>query len=224
MAGLTYRFTFIDVNEETPAFAPRSLTEQLVSGHELIPEELARSECVKQLCEEWAQSETEPHFEPVRAEMLPEVLPDISTGSAGHPNFCSRPCTYFSKGSCRNGDSCSFCHLPHCHTPKLDKRQRMVVAKLCTYDRLSLALVALQLKANRAEKQRVELPVQELLVLLQEQIQRCSQEERMSTITRYHNQFLSRILSKHSVPGILAILDCGPELEAKVQNVFRMIH
>eukprot|EP00913_Durusdinium_trenchii_P004536 g4212.t1 len=97
MAGLTYRFTFIDVNEETPAFAPRSLTEQLV------------------------------------------------------------PCTYFSKGSCRNGDSCSFCHLPHCHTPKLDKRQRMVVAKLCTYDRLSLALVALQLKANRAEKQRAHV-------------------------------------------------------------------
>lgn len=36
-----------------------------------------------------------------------------SSGSAGHPYVCSRPCLYFPTGACEGGAACGFCHLPH---------------------------------------------------------------------------------------------------------------
>merc|ERR1712107_138712 len=38
---------------------------------------------------------------------------------------CPRPCIYYPVGTCLNGDSCAFCHLPHPKRPvHLDKRRR----------------------------------------------------------------------------------------------------
>ena len=38
--------------------------------------------------QEWAQSETEPHFEPVRAEMLPEALECFNHDALSTPFAC----------------------------------------------------------------------------------------------------------------------------------------
>jgi len=52
-------------------------------------------------------------------------LADMNQGSLGHPELCSRPCLYFASGSCSNGRSCEYCHLPHSRRlAHLDRRHR----------------------------------------------------------------------------------------------------
>jgi len=52
-------------------------------------------------------------------------LADMNQGSLGHPELCSRPCLYFASGSCSNGRSCDYCHLPHSRRlAHLDRRHR----------------------------------------------------------------------------------------------------
>lgn len=50
---------------------------------------------------------------------------NMNAGSYFHPELCSRPCLYFSSGTCVNGQSCGFCHLPHSRrVTNLDKEHR----------------------------------------------------------------------------------------------------
>lgn len=60
-------------------------------------------------------------------------------GSFGHPEFCRRPCLFYINGSCKNGNSCVFCHVPH---PKrathLDKRGRETVKQMTREEREAL--------------------------------------------------------------------------------------
>ena len=52
-----------------------------------------------------------------QAEWKPEFFSpwqvDLSRGSYGHPNICSRPCILFLFNKCHKHDSCGFCHMPH---------------------------------------------------------------------------------------------------------------
>jgi hypothetical protein len=76
--------------------------------------------------------------------VAPLELPPTNEGSRGHPDFCSRPCLYFAAGSCFNGESCHFCHIPHDkRTVHLDKRNRASLHSLDFADRLDLVLPAI---------------------------------------------------------------------------------
>eukprot|EP00443_Scrippsiella_acuminata_P003251 CAMPEP_0115319610 /NCGR_PEP_ID=MMETSP0270-20121206/79861_1 /TAXON_ID=71861 /ORGANISM="Scrippsiella trochoidea, Strain CCMP3099" /LENGTH=305 /DNA_ID=CAMNT_0002739321 /DNA_START=11 /DNA_END=925 /DNA_ORIENTATION=+ len=67
-------------------------------------------------------------------------------GSVGHPTLCLRPCLHFAAGKCKNGDSCSFCHLSHPKRPaSLDKQQRQVLQEMSVVQQ-SAALVLPVLK------------------------------------------------------------------------------
>eukprot|EP00746_Dinoflagellata_sp_MGD_P159393 gnl/MRDRNA2_/MRDRNA2_86686_c0_seq1.p1 gnl/MRDRNA2_/MRDRNA2_86686_c0~~gnl/MRDRNA2_/MRDRNA2_86686_c0_seq1.p1 ORF type:complete len:934 (+),score=149.52 gnl/MRDRNA2_/MRDRNA2_86686_c0_seq1:86-2887(+) len=60
-----------------------------------------------------------------------DIYSKLNVGSSGHPDVCRKPCKYFWIGGCRNGEQCSFCHLPHTmHAPRLDKRHRYALEKL----------------------------------------------------------------------------------------------
>lgn len=56
--------------------------------------------------------------------LLPSLRP--SFGSIGHPELCSRPCLFFSRGVCESGSKCKFCHFPHqARQLRFDKRNRI---------------------------------------------------------------------------------------------------
>jgi len=58
-------------------------------------------------------------------------LQEGNLGSVGHPELCARPCLYFPKGECSNGQHCNFCHLPHPRrAPHLDRRNRELIKKM----------------------------------------------------------------------------------------------
>jgi len=84
-----------------------------------------------------------------------------SLGSKGHPDFCARPCLYFWKGACNNGDNCPFCHHPHRKRPtRLNKRHRQILEKLArekAYNMLVPVILEKSEKYNAAEKMRILL-------------------------------------------------------------------
>ena len=83
-----------------------------------------------------------------------------NVGSLKHPNFCMRPCIYFSQGLCRNGNSCNFCHLPHTN-PRLDKRQRQFLREMPSNEVATLFAWSLRIKQKRAAQKNQWLPLEE---------------------------------------------------------------
>jgi hypothetical protein len=71
-------------------------------------------------------------------------------GSAGHPEFCSRPCIFFPLGQCTGGKSCNFCHEEHRQRPPhLDKINRATLRSLPSGDRRQLLLSAMNERASK---------------------------------------------------------------------------
>jgi len=68
-------------------------------------------------------------------------------GNWGHPDLCGRPCIFFAKGECANGDSCGFCHLHHRKVPHLDKRGRALLKTMTPEQRASLIAPLIMRKA-----------------------------------------------------------------------------
>lgn len=92
-------------------------------------------------------SNSEPHS--IDQSITPLELPPTNEGSRGHPDFCSRPCLYFAAGTCFNGESCHFCHIPHDkRTVHLDKRNRASLHSLDFANRLDLVLPAILERAR----------------------------------------------------------------------------
>jgi len=70
-------------------------------------------------------------------------------GSVGHPELCPRPCLYFVRGQCANGNNCDFCHLPHPKRPShLDKRHREMLKRMPFAESVSVAMPVLREKAR----------------------------------------------------------------------------
>jgi hypothetical protein len=83
-------------------------------------------------------------------------------GSAGHPEFCNRPCIFFPLGQCTGGKSCNFCHEDHPHRPAhLDKINRTTLRSLPYSDRKNLLLSAIK------ERSAKQLSVEKLRLFLQ---------------------------------------------------------
>jgi hypothetical protein len=86
-------------------------------------------------------------------ESLIAVSPNMSffnLGSAGHPEFCNRPCIFFPVGQCSGGQSCNFCHEVHPRrSPHLDKINRATLRSLAFNDRRNLLLAAMQERAAK---------------------------------------------------------------------------
>jgi len=51
-----------------------------------------------------------PVQDPARKPDLRDVA-NMSIGSYGHPRHCSRACKFFTKGHCKDGTACDWCHL-----------------------------------------------------------------------------------------------------------------
>ncbi|CAJ1344072.1 unnamed protein product [Effrenium voratum] len=69
-----------------------------------------------------------------------------SSGNAGHPELCFKPCLFLRIGECPNGEECKFCHLPHPSPAKLDKRMRETFRGLPQAEVLALLLPHLRAK------------------------------------------------------------------------------
>lgn len=73
-----------------------------------------------------------------------------NNGSAGHPEFCNRPCIFFPVGQCSGGQSCNFCHEVHPRrSPHLDKINRATLRSLAFNARKHLLLAAMQERAAK---------------------------------------------------------------------------
>ena len=79
---------------------------------------------------------------PGAMELLLKADKRTNPGSLGHPELCRRRCVYIIKGvPCRLGSSCNFCHLEHFkHEPKLDQKQRYIMQKMTTTEKLAMPL------------------------------------------------------------------------------------
>eukprot|EP00928_Gymnodinium_smaydae_P095162 TRINITY_DN8138_c0_g1_i3.p1 TRINITY_DN8138_c0_g1~~TRINITY_DN8138_c0_g1_i3.p1 ORF type:complete len:228 (+),score=37.31 TRINITY_DN8138_c0_g1_i3:44-685(+) len=78
-----------------------------------------------------------------------EILPvgTNSFGSIGHPEMCARPCIYYASGTCTNGDSCGFCHLPHdVRAAHLDKKGRERLRSMTLEQRAAMLLPVVRQK------------------------------------------------------------------------------
>jgi len=97
---------------------------------------------------------------------VPACKPDLETkipGNWGHPELCNRPCIFFARGGCANGESCRFCHLAHSKAPHLDKRERALLKAMTSEQRASLIvpLVARKAAALQLQEQVSELLMEE---------------------------------------------------------------
>jgi hypothetical protein len=74
-----------------------------------------------------------------------DTLAQYNPGSAGHPEFCSRPCLYARAGRCSNGESCLFCHLPHTRrAARLDRAHRQQLRNMPFPERMSAVLLVVR--------------------------------------------------------------------------------
>jgi len=81
--------------------------------------------------------------------LMEDPVSSINPGSVGHPELCTRPCLYFATGSCVNGTTCEFCHLPHPKRPAhLDKRNREMLKAMPQSECVALVLPILQAKVD----------------------------------------------------------------------------
>lgn len=163
---LRYRNSFIDVDEEVPSpkrasSLPATTRESSFLDHGL-EEEISHQSYVENLAPklQTLRANAEPAQEPQKVNTL-----RISGGSLGHPEVCRRQCIYFLQGNCNNGDDCAYCHLPHPgKAPKLDKRQRQLMAALT---RPELFALILHLTSVRAEEMGMLIEAQEVIAILE---------------------------------------------------------
>ncbi|CAE7443992.1 unnamed protein product [Symbiodinium sp. CCMP2592] len=146
-AQLGYRFTFIDVTEDskTDGDDHRARARSLPP----IRASVANSETL--VVDAWAHL----HLRTLRQGRDATVVepPAPNRGSVGHPTLCSRPCIYVAKqGQCQKGVACGFCHHDH-HSgpndPKPDKQQRRLMSTMPRAELLGLLAELLQ---DRAEQ------------------------------------------------------------------------
>ncbi|CAK0874630.1 unnamed protein product [Prorocentrum cordatum] len=72
---------------------------------------------------------------------------NYNPGSRGHPEMCVRPCLYFLRGQCTNGDGCRFCHCPHPTRPvHLGRSHRKTLAAATTSECFDIMLPILERK------------------------------------------------------------------------------
>eukprot|EP00440_Ansanella_granifera_P004534 gb/GFBE01004915.1/.p1 GENE.gb/GFBE01004915.1/~~gb/GFBE01004915.1/.p1 ORF type:complete len:151 (+),score=43.50 gb/GFBE01004915.1/:1-453(+) len=72
---------------------------------------------------------------------------------------------YFARGTCTNGSSCEYCHLPHVEKPtNLDKRQREMVCKLSL---AQLLATVKQCMKSRAEATGIQEAATEILSIME---------------------------------------------------------
>ncbi|CAJ1434646.1 unnamed protein product, partial [Effrenium voratum] len=157
-------------------------------------------------------------------QMMPQALDqqmlqeEVTKGSRGHPEFCARPCVYASKGACLNGSNCTFCHLPH-STPKLDKRQRCMLQQMSNAELLATLHAALKAKVKRAGKKGTDLPLQDIITLLEHGML-LEEDGRGLDISKRDLQSLQGILSKMSVASMLGLANISrfrPDLRDAIQ-------
>eukprot|EP00913_Durusdinium_trenchii_P029449 g27602.t1 len=58
------------------------------------------------------------------------ALRAVNPGTLGHPHVCRRRCVHLSRGNCRQGANCGYCHLDHTRVTKLDKKHRAMLDEL----------------------------------------------------------------------------------------------
>ncbi|CAJ1353131.1 unnamed protein product [Effrenium voratum] len=219
--AICYLGTFIHVQEEeeedTPPLAPRSFSAPSAPArwqHEMSMDECQCREYIEKLPErllDWAAGPSDPSAGAVAEPSQPvDICPSVSEedctsslGSKGHPEFCSRPCVYVSKGACVNGPACAFCHLPHTSTTKLDKRQRTMLNTMRNPEVLALLHSVLSAKVKRAKKKGIDLPLQEILRLLEEEMM--TEDDSLSSTSKRELQSLQGVLSKMSVASVLGL-------------------
>jgi hypothetical protein len=86
-------------------------------------------------------------------------------GSAGHPEFCNRPCIFFPLGQCEGGMSCNFCHEAHPHRPPhLDKINRATLRSLSHFDRQSYLLWSMKERASKELTSEKEVRLSALIL------------------------------------------------------------
>lgn len=231
MPELCYKHSFIDFVDLglCPTQAPRSRSAPPSWHHEVIPEEQQREDHVNALKHLWESRstrstratessesarprspETAPAspVSPVGSQMGPDGPP--STGSIGHPDFCSRPCVYILKGDkCKNGEACRFCHIPHDSRLKLDKLQRILLQEMPKYHLLTLLSSSLRAKVAKA-KDILKLPqmsehFQKILALVDGEIEYLAETDKSwhRKSRGRDRQHIHRILCKMPVAGIL---------------------
>eukprot|EP00931_Biecheleriopsis_adriatica_P044697 TRINITY_DN2558_c2_g1_i1.p1 TRINITY_DN2558_c2_g1~~TRINITY_DN2558_c2_g1_i1.p1 ORF type:complete len:404 (+),score=53.80 TRINITY_DN2558_c2_g1_i1:1-1212(+) len=84
-------------------------------------------------------------------------LSELSVGSLGHPELCSRPCIFFPLGQCTKGSSCHYCHQEHAsRSAHLDKRNRNVLQSLPVGGAVRLLLKALRNRLKRMPLQNLQ--------------------------------------------------------------------
>ena len=116
---LRYRNGFIDVDESSEG-EPRARS--------LPPDQApCQEECLRRYVDGLAQ----------RLSRNSSWSP-LSKGSFGHPELCNRPCVF--QDCCENRNECTYCHLPHERSPKMDKRQRLIVKSLSEGELVALVL------------------------------------------------------------------------------------
>jgi len=107
---------------------------------------------------------------PMAAQAAPgPVSPTLpSNGSLGHPDLCRSACVFVVGGTCLNGQTCTYCHLPHDEKrAKLDKRQRGWLKELSEAQLLPILLDHMQ---ARAEDKGFARQAMGLLQLLQRRL------------------------------------------------------
>ncbi|CAJ1444437.1 unnamed protein product [Effrenium voratum] len=211
--ALCYLSTFIHVqDEDEPPIAPRARTEPAWSLHERSIDETRCREYIDQLPERLSNWTPPPETSQAQNDDISCKMPGKSSksaperpspGSLGHPEFCSRPCVYVTKGACQNGSSCNFCHLGHGSAPKLDKRQRSMLQDMPNDDVLQLLRACLMTKVKKAKKKGENLPIQSLLHLLDEEM--VATNANATTTAAREVQLLHGVLSKMSVAGMLGL-------------------
>jgi hypothetical protein len=93
---------------------------------------------------------------------IPQTFLGGNIGSAGHPEFCNRPCIFFPLGQCSSGKSCSHCHEAHPRkSPNLDKINRATLKSIPLVERKHLLLSVIK---ERAEN---ELPPEKCVHFLE---------------------------------------------------------
>eukprot|EP00931_Biecheleriopsis_adriatica_P074055 TRINITY_DN48218_c0_g1_i1.p1 TRINITY_DN48218_c0_g1~~TRINITY_DN48218_c0_g1_i1.p1 ORF type:complete len:318 (+),score=50.88 TRINITY_DN48218_c0_g1_i1:100-1053(+) len=91
------------------------------------------------------------------------------SGSAGHPEFCQRPCIYFLQGRCTNGAACGYCHMGHPQRPfHLDKSQRTLLQNLPQKQVIAMAIPCVRERFQAIIEEEDPSVRQELRKLLEE--------------------------------------------------------
>ncbi|CAE7222121.1 unnamed protein product [Symbiodinium sp. CCMP2592] len=148
MSKLSYRFTFIDVEELDGSEAQGRAGRARSASPSRFWASIARPDLTD---DEVAQQHLRRLQDGHEANPDPEEAPtqSPSRGSVGHPTLCAKPCIQFARGlGCRKGRACGNCHWPH-HRVQPDKRQREFSRSLGREEFFGLLAVLAREKAEQ---------------------------------------------------------------------------